>query len=42
MLSITKALENFHDPEKIPERNIHFAQQKGLNYMELLRNSCFK
>ncbi len=40
--SITKALENFSDPDKIPERNISFAQRKGLNYMQLLRSSCFK
>lgn len=39
---ITKALENFSNPENIPERNIGFARQKGLNYMQLLRFSCFK
>jgi hypothetical protein len=38
--SITKVLENFPDPEGIPERNIHFAQQKGLAYMQLLRAAC--
>ncbi|MBK7883773.1 MAG: DUF1415 domain-containing protein [Chitinophagaceae bacterium] len=38
--SITKALENFKDPEKIPERNIDFARQKGLEYMEMLRIAC--
>ncbi|MFN0201819.1 MAG: DUF1415 domain-containing protein [Bacteroidia bacterium] len=38
--SITKVLESFPDPEGIPERNIAFAQHKGLKYMELLRASC--
>lgn len=35
--SITKALVNFSHPETIPQRNIDFARQKGLNYMQLLR-----
>lgn len=38
--SITSVLENFPDPEGIPQRNIHFAQQKGLAYMQLLRAAC--
>jgi len=38
--SITKALENFPDPETIPQRNIEFARQRGLKYMQLLRAGC--
>ena len=34
--SITKALENFPDPESIPEKNIAFARSKGLAYMQEL------
>lgn len=39
--SITIALENFPDPEGIPDRNIDFARGKGLQYMQLLRAACF-
>ena len=38
--SITKALEYFPDPATIPETNIEFARQKGLRYMQLLREAC--
>lgn len=38
--SLTKVLAHFPDPEGIPERNIAFAQQKGLKYMQLLRAAC--
>lgn len=38
--SIDKALENYPDPESIPERNIRFAHEKGLEYMLKLRESC--
>jgi hypothetical protein len=34
------ALQNFPDPEGIPERNIDFAHRKGLKQMELLRLAC--
>jgi hypothetical protein len=37
---ITKALEGFAHPEKIPQRNIEFAGQKGLAYMQRLRDDC--
>ncbi|MES2777659.1 MAG: DUF1415 domain-containing protein [Bacteroidota bacterium] len=38
--SITNALENFPDPESIPEKNIAFARNKGLAYMqELMRQA---
>lgn len=39
--SIDKALQNYKDPESIPERNINFARQKGLVYMQMLRDACF-
>lgn len=40
--SIDKALENYANPENIPERNINFAKEKGLLYMKMLRDACFK
>src|SRR5882757_3742464 len=40
--SITKALEHYSQPEKIPERNINFAREKGLAYMRMLREQCLK
>jgi uncharacterized protein len=39
--SIDAALEHYKDPEAIPGRNIDFARNKGLVYMQLLRESCF-
>lgn len=39
--SIEKALANFSDPDSIPERNIHFAREKGPAYMQMLRGACF-
>jgi uncharacterized protein len=39
--SLTKALSLFPNPEEIPHKNIDFARQKGLQYMQLLRASCF-
>ena len=38
--SITKALENFDDPNSIPEKNIDFAKTKGIAYMKMLSASC--
>lgn len=38
--SITHALNNYSDPEKIPEQNIKYATEKGLAYMQALRESC--
>jgi uncharacterized protein len=40
--SITQAVENYPDPEGIPGRNVAFAQEKGLKYMQMLRSSCFE
>lgn len=39
--SLTAALEQFPHPEKIPENNIVFARKKGLEFMKVLRDSCF-
>ena len=38
--SVTLAVDNFPDAEGIPERNIAFAQGKGLAYMQGLRAAC--
>ncbi|MBP6681562.1 MAG: DUF1415 domain-containing protein [Saprospiraceae bacterium] len=38
--SITKALKHFPNPELIPQRNVDYARAKGLQYMQMLRNSC--
>ena len=38
--SIDKAIENYPHPEKIPERNVKFAKEKGTEYMKYLRDSC--
>lgn len=37
--SIEKALEKYPDPETIPERNIRFAHEKGVEYMKKLWNT---
>ena len=39
--SIDKALENYKNPENIPDTNVHFAREKGLVYMKMLRDACF-
>ena len=38
--SIDRALEHYRSPDNIPERNIKFAQEKGLVYMKMLRDAC--
>ncbi len=38
--SIDKVLENYKNPEDVPERNINFARDKGTVYMKMLRDSC--
>jgi uncharacterized protein len=38
--SITRALANYPSPDNIPQRNINYAQSKGLAYMQLLREAC--
>ncbi len=40
--SIDKALDHYKNPEDIPDRNINFARDKGLVYMKMLRDACFK
>ncbi len=40
--SIDKALENYKSPEKIPDRNINFAREKGEVYMKMLREACLR
>lgn len=40
--SVTKALAHFPHPEKIPDRNIDLAREKGLKYMQLLRAACMQ
>jgi hypothetical protein len=40
--SLEIALENHPNPDAIPERNVKFAKDKGLAYMQLLLESCMK
>ena len=40
--SIDKALEHYKNPDNIPERNIDFTREKGLEYMKKLREACLK
>ena len=40
--SITRAMINFPHIESIPTNNIAFAREKGLQYMQVLRNACMK
>ncbi len=40
--SLTKAIDRYPDTLKIPEHNIALAQQKGLKYMQVLREACMK
>ncbi len=38
--SISKVLSTYKNPELIPEHNMAFARNKGLQYMQVLRASC--
>ena len=38
--SLEKALENHPNPDAIPERNVKFAREKGLAYMQVLLEAC--
>lgn len=40
--SITQALKHYKDPEGIPQRNVDYARERGLMYMEMLRAACIK
>ena len=37
---IDKALERYPNPENIPDTNINFAREKGVQYMKMLRDTC--
>ncbi|WP_040729185.1 DUF1415 domain-containing protein [Thiocapsa marina] len=39
--SIEHVLDRYPDADAIPERNIAFAREKGLDYMKALRDACF-
>jgi hypothetical protein len=38
--SLERVLENNPRPEAIPERNVKFAREKGLAYMQVLLEAC--
>ncbi len=38
--SLDKVLENHPNPDVIPERNVKFAREKGLAYMQVLLEAC--
>ena len=38
--AIDKALERYPNPDDIPDNNINFAREKGVQYMQMLRDSC--
>lgn len=40
--SIAKAISHYTSPEKIPERNVHFAREKGLAFMKALREASMR
>jgi uncharacterized protein len=40
--SVSRAIDSFPGTEKIPQRNIKFARQKGIIYMRSLWESTFK
>jgi hypothetical protein len=37
---VEQAIDAHPDPEGIPERNVHFTREKGLEYMKKLRDAC--
>ena len=39
---VTKAIDSYPNTHEIPERNILFAQEKGLAYMKELKGGCMK
>lgn len=39
--SLDRALDNYPDPENIPQRNIEYAHKLGLEQMKILRDSCW-
>ncbi|RYV01267.1 DUF1415 domain-containing protein [Shewanella sp. OPT22] len=38
--SIERALENYSEPESIPERNMAFAEKKGKSFFTVLLENC--
>lgn len=40
--SIEQALKKYPAPGQIPERNILFAREKGVAYMQMLRDACLR
>jgi hypothetical protein len=40
--SVTKAIDSYAHADTIPERNILYAQEKGLDYMKDLKERCMK
>ncbi len=40
--SLERALENYPDPESIPEKNISLAREKGCQHMQALLEACYK
>ena len=38
--SLEQALKNYPDPEQIPERNINFAREQGLEKMQAMLSHC--
>lgn len=40
--SMSKALENYNEPESIPEHNINLARRKGIDFWQQLLESCKK
>ncbi len=40
--SIERVLQDVQNPEKIPERNVRYARDKGLSAMQAKLNACLK
>ena len=40
--SVEQALARYADPASIPERNILFTRNKGLTFMQMLRDACLR
>lgn len=40
--SMSEALENYDEPESIPEHNINLARRKGIDFWQQLLESCKK
>ena len=39
--SLDRAIDSHPDIDGIPQRNIDYSQEKGLEYMKVLRDACF-